>query len=133
LKDDFTIFPDLDHPGVTGGHNAAHSFLSGIKSDQAKQHPEGNVTVDQRAAEFVGAQTRYPSMQLGLGGGSISWTRNGVEIPPITRLQTMFDALFLEATKSKRQRQAGSSAVNRSILDVVGQGCRCVEETHQWQ
>jgi len=120
LRDEFTVFSDLDHPGVAGGHQATHAFLSGVKSDQAKSQPEGNVTVDQRAAEYVGAETRYQSMQLGLGGGSVSWTRNGVEIPPITRLQSMFDALFLETPESKRKRQAGSFAVNRSILDVVG-------------
>lgn len=120
LRNDFTVFSDLDHPGVTGGHLAANAFLSGIKLDQAKSQPDGNITVDQKAAEFVGAETRYPSMQLGVGGGSISWTRNGVEIPPFKRLQTMFDALFLETSRSKRNRQAGSFAVNRSILDVVG-------------
>lgn len=120
LKNDFTVFSDLDHPGVTGGHLAANAFLSGVKLDQAKSQPDGNITVDQRAAEFVGAETRYPSMQIGIGGGGLSWTRNGVEIPPITRLQDMFDGLFLETPASKRQRQAGSFAVNRSILDVVG-------------
>lgn len=120
LKNDFTVFSSLDHPGVTGGHLAAHAFLSGIKSNQAKSQPDGNITVDQKAAEFVGAETRFPSMQLGLGGGSISWTRNGVEIPPITRLQSMFDAMFLETPESKRNRLSGSYAVNRSILDVVG-------------
>ena len=121
MKNDFTVFSDLDHPGITGGHQSTHTFLSGIRSDQAKQYPEGNVTVDQRAAEFVGAETRYQSMQLGLGGGGVSWTRNGVEIPTITRLKTMFDALFLETPQSKRKRQAGAFAVNRSILDVVGE------------
>jgi hypothetical protein len=121
LKDDYTVFSDLDHPGVAGGHQATHAFLSGVKSDQAKQQSEGNVTVDQRASEFVGAETRYPSMQVGIGGGSVSWTRNGVEIPPITRLQTMFDALFLETPQSKRKRQENSFAINRSILDVVGE------------
>lgn len=122
LKNDFTVFSDLDHPGVSGGHQSTHTFLSGIRSDQAKSHAEGNVTVDQRAAESVGAETRYQSMQVGLGGGGggVSWTRNGVEIPTITKLQTMFDALFLETPQSKRRRQAGAFAVNRSILDVVG-------------
>ncbi|MFK8112382.1 MAG: DUF1552 domain-containing protein [Rubripirellula sp.] len=120
LKDDFTVFSNLDHPGVAGGHQSTHTFLSGIKSDQAKSYAEGNVTVDQRAAESVGAETRYQSMQVGLGGGGVSWTRNGVEIPTITRLQTMFDALFLETPQSKRRRQTGAFAVNRSILDVVG-------------
>ncbi|TWU50645.1 hypothetical protein Poly51_39380 [Rubripirellula tenax] len=128
LRNDFTVFSGLDHPGITGGHQSTHTFLSGIRSDQAKQFPEGNVSVDQRAAEFVGAETRYQSMQLGLGGGGVSWTRNGVEIPTITRLQTMFDALFLETPQSKRMRQAGAFAVTRSILDVVGEDAAALEK-----
>ncbi len=67
-------------------------------------------------------------MQLGLGGGGVSWTRNGVEIPTITRLQTMFDALFLETPESKRKRQAGAFAVNRSILDVVGEDAAALKK-----
>ena len=128
LRNDFTVFSGLDHPGITGGHQSTHTFLSGIRSDQAKQFPEGNVSVDQRAAEFVGAETRYQSMQLGLGGGGVSWTRNGVEIPTITRLQTMFDALFLETPQSQRMRQAGAFAVNRSILDVVGEDAAALKK-----
>lgn len=128
LKDDFTVFSDLDHPGITGGHQSTHTFLSGIRSDQAKQYPEGNVSVDQRAAESVSAHTRYQSMQVGLGGGGVSWTRNGVEIPTIMRLQTMFDALFLETPMSKRKRQANAFAVNRSILDVVGEDAAALKK-----
>ncbi|PHS04513.1 MAG: hypothetical protein COA78_16495 [Blastopirellula sp.] len=119
LRNEYTVFSGLDHPGISGGHYVTHTFLSGIKSDQAKAQPEGNISVDQKAAEFVGAKTRFPSIQLGLGGGGVSWTRNGVEIPPITHLQTMFDALFLETPESKRKRLSGKYDVNRSILDVV--------------
>ena len=121
LKNQFTVFSGLDHPGISGGHQATHTFLSGIRSNQAKQYPEGNITIDQKAAEHVGAQTRYQSLQLGIGGGGVSWSRNGVEIPIIDRLQTMFDALFEETPQSKRIRQTGTYAVNRSILDVVGE------------
>ncbi|ELP30578.1 protein containing DUF1552 [Rhodopirellula baltica SWK14] len=128
LKNDFTVFSGLDHPGISGGHQATHTFLSGIRSNQAKQYPEGNVTIDQKAAEHVGAQTRYQSMQLGIGGGGVSWSRNGVEIPTIDRLQTMFDALFEETPQSKRTRQAGTYAVNRSILDVVGEDAAALKK-----
>ncbi|EGF26760.1 protein containing DUF1552 [Rhodopirellula baltica WH47] len=128
LKNEFTVFSGLDHPGITGGHQATHTFLSGIRSNQAKQYPEGNITIDQKAAEHVGAQTRYQSMQLGIGGGGVSWSRNGVEIPTIDRLQTVFDALFEETPKSKRTRQAGAYAVNRSILDVVGEDAAALKK-----
>ena len=119
LKQEFTVLSGLDHPGVSGGHYVTHTFLSGIKSSQAKSHPEGNITVDQKAAEFVGAKTRFPSMQLGIGGGGVSWTRNGVSIPAIEDLQVFFDALFQETPESKKQRMSESFEVNRSILDLV--------------
>ena len=128
LKNEFTVFSGLDHPGISGGHQATHTFLSGIRSNQAKQYPEGNITIDQKAAEHVSAQTRYQSMQLGIGGGGISWSRNGVEIPTIDRLQTVFDALFEETPQSKRARQAGTYAVNRSILDVVGEDAAALKK-----
>ena len=80
LRDDFTIFSSLDHPGIKGGHHATHTFLSGIRSELASGQPEGNISLDQKAAEFVGAKTRFSSMQLGLGGGGLSWTRNGVAV-----------------------------------------------------
>lgn len=119
VRDDVTVFSGLDHPGVTGGHYATHTFLSGIRSDHASAQPEGNISVDQKAAEFVGSKTRFPSMQLGLGGGGVSWTRNGVAIPPMTRLQSVFDALFLETPASKKDRLSDDYEVSRSILDVV--------------
>ena len=40
-RNDFTIFQNLDH-GLTGGHEAVHTFLSGVKSVDAKNMPEGN-------------------------------------------------------------------------------------------
>ncbi len=119
VRDDMTVFSGLDHPGITGGHYATHTFLTGIRSDQASAQPEGNISVDQKAAEFVAAKTRFQSMQLGLGGGGVSWTRNGVGIPPLTRLQSVFDELFLETPTSKKERQSARNEVNKSILDVV--------------
>lgn len=123
LRDDFTILSHLDHPGVKGGHRATHSYLSGIRSELARGQPEGNITLDQKAAEFVGSNTRYPSLQLNTGGGSfgggISWTRNGVAIPPISDLHSLFDALFLETPESQKKRLAESYKLNSSILDVV--------------
>jgi len=57
---DFNIFSHLDHD-VKGGHFSVHTFLSGVKMADAKGMPEGNISIDQRAAEYVGAATRFPS------------------------------------------------------------------------
>ncbi len=131
LREDYTIFSGLDHPGIKGGHHATHTYLSGIRSELAGSQPEGNITLDQKAAEFTGSNTRYPSLQLNTGGGSfgggISWTRNGVAIPPVSDLQSMFDALFLETPESQKKRLAESYKLNTSILDVVREDAQSLQ------
>jgi hypothetical protein len=121
LQNDFTIFSHLDHPGMKGGHEATHTYLSGIRADMAKSMGEGNISMDQKAAEFVGTATRYQSMQLNVGGGDngLSWTRNGVNIPSMSNLQQVFDALFQETNEAHKRRLARSYKLNSSILDVV--------------
>jgi len=54
-RKDFTIFSHLDHD-VSGGHRAVHSFLSGLRDKDAMQWPSRNISLDQRAAEFVGGR-----------------------------------------------------------------------------
>ena len=60
-RQELTLFSHLDH-GVKGGHFAVHTFLTGVKAAEAKAMPEGGISLDQRAAEFVGSQTRFPSL-----------------------------------------------------------------------
>ncbi len=126
IRDRFTVFSNLDHPGVKGGHKAVHAFLSGVLATDAKDRPGRNVSVDQMAADFVGSQTRYASLQLDIGGADsvkswtrLSWTQNGVPAPPITNLQQVFDGLFEETSDSQKKRLARSYKLNSSILDVV--------------
>lgn len=126
IRDRFTVFSNLDHPGVKGGHNAVHAFLSGVLANEAKDRPGRNVSIDQMAADYVGSDTRYASLQLDIGGAKsikawtrISWTRNGVPAPPITDLRQVFDGLFQETSDSQKKRLARSNKLNSSILDVV--------------
>ena len=59
----FTLFSHLDH-GQKGGHFAVHTFLTGVKSSEARGLPDGGISLDQRAAEFVGSRTRFPSLTI---------------------------------------------------------------------
>ncbi len=123
-RKDFTVFSNLDHD-VSGGHSAVHAFLSGIKDQDASDWPEGNISVDQRAAEFVGARTRYSSLVLSTGSGDgdlkckLSWTRNGVNVPPVTKARDLFKALFVQDDPRLRARRQSAYDVNESILDAV--------------
>ena len=130
LRDDLTIFSHLDHPGMTGGHGAVHTYLSGVKIEHAKNMKEGNITVDQKAAEFVGADTRYPSLQIGIGGGqAISWSRNGVAIPSVSSLRAIFEMLFHERDARSKRALARSYDLDTSILDVVRDAAKSLERT----
>jgi len=132
-RQDFTVFSNLDHD-VSGGHSAVHAFLSGIKDQDASDWPEGNISVDQRAAEFVGARTRFPSLVLSPGKSSgdlkckLSWTRNGVNVPPVTQARDLFRALFVQDDPGSLSRRQSAYDVNESILDAVNSQAKILSQ-----
>jgi len=123
FRRDFTLFAHLDH-GLKGGHFAVHTFLTGVKSVEAKGMPEGGISLDQRAAEFVGSQTRFPSLAIGSedglhGGCQMSWTRTGTRIPPIPGPRELFRLLFVDEDPNAKRKAADRIALHGSILDTV--------------
>ena len=115
---DFTVFSNLDH-GTTGGHQGVPVLLNGVRPHLATSFPEGNISVDQKIAEFVGAQTRFPSMTLKVNEANIvSFTRTGVQVPSIDIRQT-YRALFLADSKDQKATAAERLKRHNSILDVV--------------
>ena len=99
-----------------------HTFLSGVKSIDAKNMPEGNISIDQKAAEFIGVKTRYSSMQMTTGanqGNAMSWSRSGVSLPPIKSLRTIYSLLFQKTDKRQIKQKEEDIVVDKSILDLV--------------
>jgi hypothetical protein len=122
-QNDFTLFSGLDH-GVKGGHFAIHSYLSGVRQVDAKGMPEGNISLDQRAAETVGGATRFPSLTIGSedglhGGCMMCWTRSGTRVPTIPGPKQLFQKLFITENANDRERTADKFALQGSILDAV--------------
>jgi len=120
---DFTLFQGLDH-GHKGGHFAIHSYLSGVRTMDAKGMPEGNITIDQRAAETINGATRFPSLAIGSedgihGGCLMSWTRSGTRVPPIPGPRELFRKLFSSDSSSDIERTKDRLALQGSILDAV--------------
>jgi hypothetical protein len=127
-RDALTVFSGLDH-GVKGGHYAVHSFLSGVRSIDAKGLPEGNITMDQRAAEAVGGATRFPALTIGsedgIGGGCMmSWNRSGTRVPPVATPRELFRKLFIEDSATNSDRAAARLKRHGSILDAVNRDAR---------
>ena len=122
-RNDFTLFSHLDH-GLNGGHFAVHTFLTGVKAAEARGMPEGGISLDQRAAEFVGSLTRFPSLTIGSesglhGGCQMSWTRTGTRVPPIPGPRELFRALFVDDGADARQQAEDRIRLQESILDAV--------------
>ena len=122
-RGDFTVYSGLDH-GLKGGHYAVHSFLSGVRTVDAKGMPEGNISIDQRAAETIAGATRFPSLTIGPEDGPsdgcmMSWTRSGTRVPPITGPRQLFQKLFVDDTDRDRARAEMRFARHASMLDTV--------------
>ena len=118
-RDDFTVFSNLDD-GMTGGHNGVKAFLSGIRKDESSGFPDNNMTIDQVAAEHVGAATRFPSITAGLDNGTdLCWTRSGVRIPPVNNPARLFEALFVQSDAASIGKERTRLTDRASVLDAL--------------
>lgn len=123
LTSDFTVFSGLDH-GVNaqGGHGGVHAYLSGVLSKHSAGMPESNISIDQKAVQLVGSETRYPSLQLASShdpNNLISWTASGVAVPPVTNIETIYNLLFQKVDPRSRDQSQAAYAARTSILDLV--------------
>lgn len=134
-----------DGPGDHGRAGAA--YLTGMhpKKTFGKEIQAG-VSIDQIVANAIGAQTRFPSLQLscedGIQGGncdngyscaysnSISWRTPSTPNPPEIRPRAVFERLFGNPdTDLDPVRRARMERYNRSILDSVMEDTRRLQGT----
>lgn len=121
LKDQFTVFSNVEHIHVNGGHRSQHALLSGVLLSDAAKYPEGNITADMKASEHVGVKTRYSSLHIGINSGNnrMSWTRNGNSVPMVTKLNDLFKMLFVDDSNTVKARKNRALAENSSVIDVI--------------
>lgn len=120
IREEMTVFSHIDH-GITGGHHGAGGVLNGVKPEFAAKSPFGAISVDQRAAEIVGAQVRYSSIRC-WGGKSLSssYSRQGSRLPSsATTPSELYQSLFLEGSAEEKQRTRALLHEGKSILDLV--------------
>ena len=123
-RGDFTVFSHLDHD-AKGGHGAVHSFLTGVKKEEAAGFPEKNILIDQVAAEHVGSATRYPSITAGIGEGTdMCWNRAGVRLPPVNNPARLFAALFVEANAVAKVSEHERLSHRASVLDALRESAK---------
>lgn len=130
FRTDFTVLSGVSHPNVDGGHPADISFLT------AAPHPASSsfrntISLDQYIAERIGSQTRFPSLTLAVNTGSrsLSWTGNGVAIPPEQSAAAVFRQMFVQGNQKEVEAKLAELDTGRSILDTVSGQIRDLERT----
>lgn len=118
LRDQFTVISGSSLPGVNGGHTAEASILTGTNVGKGSS-AKNTISLDQYLAKHLGQFTRFPSLVLGNGTNSPSYTENGAMIPAARSPSRVFTALFIDESADERTRRARSIRQSRSILDLV--------------
>jgi hypothetical protein len=120
LKGDFSVLSGLHHEEQNGanGHTSEMTWLTSAK------HPglagfKNTISLDQFIAERIGTQTRFPSLILGTGSESLSWSASGVPLPAESSPSKAFQQLFLDGTPAQVAAQVRDLKRGRSILDTV--------------
>jgi hypothetical protein len=131
-RNDFTVFSGVWHPDVDGGHPADNCFLT------AAPHPgsggfRNTISLDQYAAQYIGNQTRFSSLTLGVnvnrGQRSLSWTASGAMIPTEEKASEVFKRLFLNGSAQEVDRQVRRLALGQSIMDAVAGQAKSLERS----
>ena len=119
---DLSVFSNLDHPQVGGGHGCSNTLLNGVELKDTKDNPQRLLSLDQFLAEKIGQKTRFPSLRMGSSG--ISWSRAGVILPTEGNPTRAFARLFLDDNPKVKAKTRELLREDASILDVVREDTR---------
>lgn len=122
LRDDFTVLSGVSHPDQAGanGHSSEMTWLTAARNPGLGGF-RNSISIDQLVVEKYGFETRVPSLVLGTGSGSQSYTRSGVMIPAENKPSKVFAKLFLEGTPQEIEAQVTKMRQGRSIMDTVNE------------
>ncbi|MBM3727932.1 MAG: DUF1552 domain-containing protein [Acidobacteria bacterium] len=146
FHNDLVVFSGLTHNNGRalkdgpGDHaRAAASFLTGVHPRKtAGADIQNGVSFDQVAAQALGKQTRFASLELGCEqagivgncdsgyscaySNSLAWRSETTPLPPEVNPRLVFERLFGTGDEPRDPAQREKQRLyNRSVLDLVGQ------------
>lgn len=133
-QDDITIIQNLQHKYSNEAHWGSTMWLTGANRYAVPgQSFHNTVSVDQVAAETLGADTRFTSVQLngrkanGHGPGlSLAWNRQGKPVSGLDTPLALYHRLFSDDKTPLAQRQQ-MLLEERSVLDTVLEDAKSVQ------
>lgn len=137
-KKDFTVIQNLDNQFSNEAHWGSTFWLTGAnRYGEPGQSFHNTISVDQVAAEALGKDTRFTSMQLSAKGNnadghgpglSLAWNRQGKPVASLNTPLAAFHRLFSDNTMPLAQRQAALKK-QRSLLDTVLEDARSTQRS----
>ncbi|QDT10344.1 DUF1552 domain-containing protein [Stieleria marina] len=119
-RDEYTLFSGFDHRAANG-HANWDNFLCGNRV--------GAVSLDQIAAEQIGKNNRFGSLQLCAGDipkQRMVFSKHGVPLPMINRPSVVFSKMF--ASSDDRARTEYLLRSGRSTLDQLRQDAKSLKQ-----
>jgi hypothetical protein len=127
FRKDFTVCSGLSHPAVTGGHSTENCFLTAAP-DPTRSGFRNSISLDQTAADALGQQTRFSTLNLGVNidkaNRSLSWTRDGVLLPAEDSPAALFRKMFLQGDAKQTALTLKRLQDRGSVLDVLSEDMR---------
>jgi hypothetical protein len=141
VQSEFCVVSGLENasakPDGAGDHAAGTSgFITCAHAFKSETEIKLGISADQIAAQAIGAQTRMPSLQLGIDGGgptggcdsgyscaysrNISWADAVTPLPKIIDPRQAFDQLFQGYDPDASAAEAAKRrALDQSVIDYV--------------
>lgn len=138
IQNRVSVISGIENKPSVGGNLGTHEeCMVGLLSDTKLGNPggpiDGGITVDQWAAQAMGTETPFPSMQLGMdqpwieSGGNyntyyttLSWANGQTPLAQLTDPKTVFDRMFAGSdpalTEEDIERRNG---LRKSLLDSL--------------
>ena len=104
IRDQFTIFSGLEHPGLLGTLHASEMCFLTSEPNASNPAFKNSISIDQILRSQIGKNSRYPSLNLSLDEESICYTESGVMIPPMYDDQQLYKDLFQEKTLAEKKK-----------------------------
>lgn len=123
---DLTPISGLHHPMVIGKHhNCEKVWLTGANVPGDGGAFRNTVSADQLMADVQGVSTRFSSLEMAIEGTSLSWSKDGIQLPAERNTQQIFNQLFGVQKESKETIRRRLSR-RGSILDLVADDAKRV-------
>ena len=136
-KNDFTLLSNMCNPEAIGTHSSSTTlYTSANLAGTPGKSFQNSISCDQVAAQYLGKETRYNSVELtghhsdskGAGPGfSLAWDRQGKPMPGIPDPLEFFNHLFGDGNMSVAERRYLMKR-KKSILDVVNDEAKSIHK-----